>query len=65
MLFRQACLKAKLLLQLTMLMDELRITSTAELIFSWSFHVTHRKPNTHCYGSSKWSISLFIALIKC
>lgn len=43
MLVRQAFLKFMLLLQLTMLMDELRITSTAERSFSWSLRVTHSR----------------------
>lgn len=38
---RQAFLKYMLLLQVTILMDELRITSTADRSFSWSFSVTH------------------------
>lgn len=43
MLFRQALLKSMLLLELTILMDELRITLTAECSFSWPLNVSHDK----------------------
>lgn len=46
MLLRQAFLKSRLLLQLTILMDELRITSAAERSFSWFLHVTQSTQNT-------------------
>lgn len=52
MQFRQAFLKSMLLLQLTILMDELRIISAAERSFSWSCHFKYIN-QTHAIRAPK------------